>query len=785
MRIESISLTWFRGAAEKVSLDSQSKSVVAYGVNAAGKSSFVDAVEYILNAGRIGHLTHEYSGRHQEKGVINTHIPADQTTEFQIKFKDGSDLTAEIKKNGTSTISGAGIALTNVWDYRRTVLRQGEVSDFIQDTKGGKYSALLPLLGLHNMEVAAENIRQLTKSVEVHSNVRETRASLKQIDTRRKEVFGEDDDDKILEKIGELHIDCCKDKAETLDPITRCEEIKTALNDRIAQLSAEQKRYLILKDAGSLKLKDEIDAVREANSKLSEAVEPLITEKLEVLQTTSAFVDKLEDATEIKCPACGRLIAVEDFQAHVTAEKKRLQEIITIFDTRKTAIVTLCDTLKSLKSTLGKAEVKSWRDNLRKAKLADHFVCLDSLNAEDIRTSCSEDDLINFENKLLPLVAVAATDSKDSPPDIQQLSTAKQIVETGKAIIEADDLAKEVLRAESLISFLNMLEQSIREEIRTQSQDVIDELSSDIQTMWGILHPGEAIESVRLYVPKDTDKAIDIGLKFHGIEQDSPRLTLSEGYRNSLGLCIFLSMAKHEESQDCPLILDDVVISLDRGHRGMIVELLQKEFNDRQVIILTHDRVWYAELRQQLGGPDWVFKALMPYDNPKIGIRWSSKTSTFDDARAFLKAAPDSAANTARKIMDIELALRTERLRVKLPYLHLDRNDHRTAHEFLSALISTGTKCFKKEGAKSYESYEVAIEALREADKLILSWANRGSHTFDVEQKEAEKLIATCEKALEVFICPNCKKPVYKLVDEKAGLLQCQCGHLRWQYGKG
>ena len=30
-----------------------------------------------------------------------------------------------------------------------------EVAAFIHDTKGGKYSALLPLLGLHEMEVAA------------------------------------------------------------------------------------------------------------------------------------------------------------------------------------------------------------------------------------------------------------------------------------------------------------------------------------------------------------------------------------------------------------------------------------------------------------------------------------------------------------------------------------------------------------------------------------------------------------------------------------------------------
>jgi len=193
--------------------------------------------------------------------------------------------------------------------------------------------------------------------------------------------------------------------------------------------------------------------------------------------------------------------------------------------------------------------------------------------------------------------------------------------------------------------------------------------------MWATLHPGEAIEGVRLCLPKDADKAIDIGLKFHGIEQDSPRLTLSEGYRNSLGLSIFLAMAKQEAGNDRPLFLDDLVVSLDRNHRGMIVELLEKEFSGRQVLILTHDREWYTELRQQLDGKNWGVKALLPYETPTIGIRWSHVTTTFGDARAHLKDRPDSAGNDARKIMDVELALIAEHLQIKLPYLRAEIKD--------------------------------------------------------------------------------------------------------------
>jgi hypothetical protein len=219
----------------------------------------------------------------------------------------------------------------------------------------------------------------------------------------------------------------------------------------------------------------------------------------------------------------------------VSAEKERLRNILQIFDARKATVALLSDTVKSLKSGFGKADLKSWRDGLAKGDLAENVGYLGGINAEAIRNSCSMNDLEAMKQNLLPLIGVAVAAAADSPPDIQQLSTDKQIAETGKDVIGGQVQATLLNHALALISFLNSLEQGIREEIKARCQCVISDISSDIQRMWGILHPGETIQEVRLCVPEDSEKAIDIGLKFHGVEQDSPRLTLSEGYRNSLG----------------------------------------------------------------------------------------------------------------------------------------------------------------------------------------------------------------------------------------------------------
>ena len=245
-------------------------------------------------------------------------------------------------------------------------------------------------------------------------------------------------------------------------------------------------------------------------------------------------------------------------------------------------------------------------------------------------------------------------------------------------------------------------------------------------------------------------------------------------------------MAKRVSDTERPLFLDDVVVSLDRAHRGMILEILEKEFSDRQVIILTHDRGWYTELRHQLEhNSNWLFRTLLPYETPETGIRWSHKTTIFSDARALLNGRPEAAANDARRIMDLELPMIAEYLQIRLPYLRSDKNDRRMAHEFLSRLASDGKRCFQKKSGSGYVENSDALDALAKANELLGAWGNRGTHSFDVVQSEASKLIDACEGALELFWCDSCDPPcgVWRLEDTNSRRFQCRCGAVRWKYG--
>jgi len=170
---------------------------------------------------------------------------------------------------------------------------------------------------------------------------------------------------------------------------------------------------------------------------------------------------------------------------------------------------------------------------------------------------------------------------------------------------------------------------------------------------------------------------------------------------------------------------------------------------------------------------------LLPWEDPETGIRWSQNTTTFADARAHIAARPDSAGTDARKIMDVELSLISERLQMRLPYLRGDKNDKRLAHEFLERLIADGKNSFKRKVGTDYQVYSDAIAAWENADRLLVSWANRASHTFNLVAPEATKLIDACEKALEFFKCSACDKSVW--FAETSNSFQCGCGELRWK----
>ncbi|NOJ33087.1 hypothetical protein HLI24_00325 [Agrobacterium vitis] len=200
-------------------------------------------------------------------------------------------------------------------------------------------------------------------------------------------------------------------------------------------------------------------------------------------------------------------------------------------------------------------------------------------------------------------------------------------------------------------------------------------------------------------------KDVDIELTFRTQPVDRPQVFLNEARLSALALAIYFAgrqVCAATLQVDTPrlIVLDDVLIGLDQSNRMPVLDLLTKHFKDWQVVLLTHDRVWFemarAYQRRHKADKYWSYAKIHSDDDPtKAPIVTSASSSAaadvLADGRKFLKQGHVNAAGNYARIA-VELALREfcEDKRVKVAYQQLP--DKTPASELLQAAKDFSTK---------------------------------------------------------------------------------------------
>jgi FPC/CPF motif-containing protein YcgG len=85
---------------------------------------------------------------------------------------------------------------------------------------------------------------------------------------------------------------------------------------------------------------------------------------------------------------------------------------------------------------------------------------------------------------------------------------------------------------------------------------------------------------------------------FYGRGFFPPGAYHSEGHQDGMGLCLYLALMRHLLQDDFRFaVLDDVVMSVDSGHRRQVCNLLKEKFPNTQFILTTHDEIWLRHMR--------------------------------------------------------------------------------------------------------------------------------------------------------------------------------------------
>ena len=90
-----------------------------------------------------------------------------------------------------------------------------------------------------------------------------------------------------------------------------------------------------------------------------------------------------------------------------------------------------------------------------------------------------------------------------------------------------------------------------------------------------------------------------------GEEISAPHHFLNEARLSAIALSLYLAgrqICSQTTLPDTPrlLVLDDVLIGLDQSNRLPVLRMLTEQFSEWQIILLTHDRVWFEMARTHL-----------------------------------------------------------------------------------------------------------------------------------------------------------------------------------------
>jgi recombinational DNA repair ATPase RecF len=189
---------------------------------------------------------------------------------------------------------------------------------------------------------------------------------------------------------------------------------------------------------------------------------------------------------------------------------------------------------------------------------------------------------------------------------------------------------------------------TISAEIRKKVQALLEKLQKPMNDIYKIIQGADA-KPIRLELPGEEDGnqqrlnlLIDFAANRTGVQ---PGGYLSDSQIHSVALALRMAAIKQFNANAPIIALDDIVTSYDADHRRNISGLIATMFGDCQVLITTHDERFFLYLKDQLEDKTWYFTRIIGTDpagprfadhkvsDAMIEARWESGQSAANEMR--------------------------------------------------------------------------------------------------------------------------------------------------------
>ncbi|WP_428305459.1 AAA family ATPase [Lacipirellula sp.] len=798
-KLKKINLVGFRGVKTDMSLDltANTKSVAIFGDNGTGKSSITDAIEWFFS-NKVDHLWREDCKSHS---LRNVHLAAGDKSSVAIEFRNGPPAgTRTLTDKLAAKLTPASEELKNYLidaGNERLILRHQELTQFVSMSKGDKRRFVAEIMG-YDAVIAFRDvilatlggIRNTLEYTSAKGRIENHRAELLslagEIVTTDQAYYG-----RLRTLLEELDV---KLEEETSEAVLKAE---ATLNARIKQ-EEKAKRKLLLQGLSKklASLIEELEALNLRRDDFTPKYETLI-ESVEQLKEIKLgdFLRKgkeiiAEDESSEECPFCLTKVDLAKVGESVDARIRQLEKTQAKQQAAKDAMTLFVQALKDVERVCGELNTLG-----PKGVCSDTFVkeLVDFAKALKEHTTAVPMSFTSYESivesaaltkaeKAVRAALVAEKKTVDEAEEKEKLTHEETaIVELLKKIDGIRSHYKGHQDDSAIISSvetqITSLETTLEEFLKVQSeamQNALDVMSSDIGKFYSAMHPSENTEGVHLSIVGD--EGVEFHYTFHGEKVHPPMKYLSESHLNSLGIALFLASVKLFNKTSKFFVLDDIVSSFDIGHRRRLLRLLQDEFSDWQIILLTHEYLWFEIIRREMAPHGWLLKEVT-WDAPN-GSMLDETHATFRELVEKKRKLPGvDIENDLRKLLENVLKELCQQLGVKVAYRPNEVNDKRMPGELLPELKSTLDK------RKCTQLKSHAIFPKLEGSAFI---ANFGSHD-NLEKLSSEDLdlvLADIDELHGLFRCNGCNTTAseqrYVPATKK---ISCKCGTLSldWQ----
>jgi hypothetical protein len=316
-----------------------------------------------------------------------------------------------------------------------------------------------------------------------------------------------------------------------------------------------------------------------------------------------------------------------------------------------------------------------------------------------------------------------------------------------------------------------------------------DEVQKDFSAYYRAINGVDESTFTAKLTPDEGSLTLDVN--FYGRGLFPPAAYHSEGHQDGMGLCLYLALMKRLFGDRFTFaLLDDVVMSVDTGHRYEFCKLLKSHFPNTQFILTTHDRLWAEQMKSAGLVSGKTSKAFYGWTIDNGPLVESNEEIWAEIAAGLAKGKVETAAAALRHHLEYVSRHLADELGAS-PQFRSDGNYE--LGELMPAVLKRMKELYGKaaDAAQSWgkaEGKEVAAArktalSTCNAAKSVEEWAvNKAVHYNEwanFGKKDFEPVVAAFKELLSCFSCSTCGGWLY--ITPARGTpdsLRCPCNSL-------